>query len=66
MKLLHLGIHDTFGHVMLTEGLGKLLLRDSPRVLVGTTVTVPPCTCSASELVGGNPHALLISAGGEV
>ena len=58
-KLLHLGIHDTFGHVVFTEGLGELLPRDTPRVLVGVTVAVPPCACSASELVGGDPHALL-------
>jgi hypothetical protein len=65
-KLLHLGIHDAFKHVLLTEGLGELLPRDTPRVLVGIVVVVPSCTCSASELVGGYPHALLISAGGEV
>jgi hypothetical protein len=65
-KLLHLGIHDALWHVLLTEGLGELLPRDTPRVLVGITVAVPPCACSASELVGGYPHELIISAGGEV
>jgi hypothetical protein len=29
-KLLHLGIHDTFRHVLLTEGLGEFLPRDTP------------------------------------
>jgi hypothetical protein len=38
VKLLHLGIHDTFRNVLLTEGLGELLPRDTPRVLVGVAV----------------------------
>jgi hypothetical protein len=65
-KLVHLGIHDSIRHVVLTEGLGELLPRDTPRVLMGVAVAVPPCACSASELVGSYPHALLVSAGGEV
>jgi hypothetical protein len=52
--------------VVLTKGLSELLPRDTPRVLVGITVAVPPCTWSASELVGGDPHTLIVSAGGEV
>jgi hypothetical protein len=65
-KLLHLGIHDALSHVLLTKSLGELLLRDTPRVLVGVAVAVPPCACNAYELVGGYPHALLVSVGGEV
>jgi hypothetical protein len=65
VKLLHLGIQDTFRNMLLIEGLGELLPRDTPRVLVGVTVAIPPCACSASELVGSDPHTLLISAGGE-
>jgi len=65
-ELLHLGIHDTFGHVVLTEGLSELLPRDTPRVLMGISIAIPPCACSASELVGGDPHTLFVSAGGEV
>jgi hypothetical protein len=30
VKLLHLGIHDTFRNVLLTEGLSELLPRDTP------------------------------------
>jgi hypothetical protein len=56
VELLHLGIHDTIRHVVLIEDLGELLLRDTPRVLVGIAVAVPPCACSADELVGSNPH----------
>jgi hypothetical protein len=63
---LHLGIHDALRHVLLTKGLGEHLLRDTPQVLVGVVVAIPPCVCSASELVGGYPHALLVSTGGEV
>jgi hypothetical protein len=66
VKLLHLAIHDALRHVLLTKGLSELLLRDTPWVLVGIVVAVPPCACSASELVGGYPHTLLVSAGGEV
>jgi hypothetical protein len=65
-KLLHFGIHDALRHVLLTKSLGELLLRDTPWVLVGVTVAVPLGACSASELVGGYPHALLVSAGGEI
>jgi hypothetical protein len=35
---LHLGIHDTFRNVLLIEGLGELLPRDTPQVLVGVAV----------------------------
>ena len=66
VELFHFGIHHALGHVVLAEGFSELLLRDVHGVSVGVTVTVPPCACSASELVGGDPHALLISAGGEV
>jgi hypothetical protein len=52
--------------VLLTEGLDELLPRDTPWVLVGVAVAIPPCTCSASELVGGYPHTFLVSVGGEV
>jgi hypothetical protein len=31
--------------VVLTEGLCELLPRDTPRVLVGVVVAVPPCAC---------------------
>jgi hypothetical protein len=52
--------------VVLMEGLGELLPGDAPRILVGVTVAVPPHACSASELVGGDLHTLLVSASGEV
>jgi hypothetical protein len=65
-KLLYLGIHDALRHVLLMKSLGELLPRDTPRVLVGVTVVVPPCACSTSEQVSGYPHTLLVSAGGEV
>jgi hypothetical protein len=66
VKLLHLGIHDSLRHVLLTKSLGELLPRDTPQVLVGVAVAVPPCTCNTSDLVGSYPHELLVSAGGEV
>jgi hypothetical protein len=66
MELINLGIHDTFGHVVLVEGLGEIFLGDAPGVLVGVTVAVPPRACGADELVGGDSHTLLIEASGEV
>jgi hypothetical protein len=65
-ELLHLGVHDTLRYMLLTERLSELSPGYAPRVLVGVTVAVPPCACSASELVSGNSHTLLISASGEV
>jgi hypothetical protein len=52
--------------MVLTEGLGELLLGYAPEVLVGVIVVVPPCACSASELVGGDSHTLLVRASGKV
>jgi hypothetical protein len=65
-KLLNLSIHDTLRHVVLTEGLGELLLGDALGVLMGVTVAVPPRACSTSELVGSHSHTLLVRASDEV
>ena len=64
VELFHFGIHHALRHVVLTEGFGELLLRDVHRVSMGVTVAVPPCTCSAGELVGCDSNTLLIGAGG--
>jgi hypothetical protein len=66
VKLLHLGIHDTLGHMVLVESLSELLPRDAPKVVMGITVAIPLCARSASELVSSDSHTLLISAGDEV
>jgi hypothetical protein len=34
-ELLHFGIHDALGHVVLTEGLSELRPGDAPGVIVG-------------------------------
>jgi hypothetical protein len=66
VELLHLGVHDTLGHVVLVKGLSELFLGDAPGVLVGVAVAVPRRACGTDELVGDDSHTLLVGASGEV
>jgi hypothetical protein len=66
VELLHFGIHDALRHMVLAEGLSELFPQDAHGVIVGIIVAVPPSARSASELVIGDSHTLLINADGEV